>query len=89
MQEMATLAERAKEQMTGITGLKTVTISGIEHAEGEWQLHMDLLEMSRIPDSTDLIGEYTVCLDEEGRLLRFERRRSRLRGQPSADEPEA
>jgi len=89
MQEMATLAEKAKQQMAGITGLKPVTISGIEHGQGKWQLHMDLLEMARIPDSTDLIGEYEVSLDDDGRLLQFERKRARLRGQPFPDEAEA
>jgi hypothetical protein len=85
---MTSVVDKAKKQMAGITGLRTVTISGIDHAQGKWQLHMDLLEMARVPDSTDLIGEYEVNLDEDGSLLRFERKRSRLRGQPLSDELE-
>jgi len=47
-----------------------------------WHVSVDMLEMARLPDSTDLLGTYVVELDQEGSMVRFEKKRSRLRGQP-------
>ena len=43
---------------------------------------MDMLEMARLPDSTDLLGTYEVDLDETGNVVKFEKTRTHLRGTP-------
>jgi len=86
--EISTMVEAAKQQLAGLTGLRPVAVSGVAHEEKGWCLHFDMLEMARIPPATDLIGEYVVHLREDGTLDRFERRRSRLRGDPRHEEEE-
>jgi len=69
-----------------VTGLKPVTVSATCRDEQGWHIFLDMLEMSRIPPATDVLGTYEVVLDEDGNMLRFERRRTRLRGEPMEEE---
>jgi hypothetical protein len=79
---MKELAERAKSQLAEVTGLKPVTVTGTFKDERGWHVALDMLEMSRIPPATDVLGDYEVLVDEDGNMLKFERKRTRLRGDP-------
>ena len=80
--DMKELAERAKTQLAEITGLKPITVTGASRDEQGWHIALDMLEMSRIPNSTDVLGDYEVLLDDNGNMLKFERKQTRLRGEP-------
>jgi len=82
------LAERAREQLTTVTGLKPVVVSATYRDDQGWHVLIDMLEMKRVPDSTDVLGYYEVLLDEEGNMLRFKRKRSHLRSEPVEDDLE-
>ena len=85
---MKTLAERAKEQLAEVTGLSPVAaVGGFKDDEG-WHLSVDVLEMARLPESTDIIGTYVVTLDPEGNMIKFEKKRARLRGESYEEEEE-
>ena len=84
--DMKELAERAKSQLAEVTGLKPVTVTGTYKDEQGWHVAVDMLEMSRIPTATDVLGDYEVLADENGNMLKFERRRTRLRGEPMEKE---
>ena len=79
---MTDVAERAKRQLAEVTGFKPVAAIGSYRDAKGWHVSVDMLEMARLPDSTDLLGTYAVDLDEEGSMVKFEKKRSRLRGQP-------
>jgi len=83
---MTKLAERAKNQLAEVTGLKPVTVTGTFKDEQGWHITLDMLEMSRIPTATDLLGDYDVLVDEDGNMMKFERKRTRLRGEPMEKE---
>jgi len=83
---MTKLAERAKNQLAEITGLKPVTVTGTFKDEQGWHITLDMLEMSRIPTATDVLGDYDVLVDEDGNMMKFERKRTRLRGEPMEKE---
>lgn len=76
------LAERAKSQLAEVTGLKPITVTGTFKDEQGWHITLDMLEMARIPPATDVLGDYDVLMDEDGNMLKFERTRTRLRGEP-------
>lgn len=80
--DMKELAERAKTQLAEITGLKPITVTGASRDEQGWHIALDMLEMSRIPTATDVLGDYEVLLDDNGNMLTFERKQTRLRGEP-------
>ena len=85
---MMNLAERAKEQLAEVTGFSPVAaVGGFKDEEG-WHISVDVLEMARLPESTDIIGTYVVTLDPEGNMVKFEKKRARLRGEPYEEEEE-
>lgn len=85
---IAEMAERAKQQLAEVTGFKPVAVVASHRDAKGWHLSVDMLEMARLPDSTDLLGTYEVDLDEEGNMLRFEKKRTHLRGVPYEEEGE-
>ena len=86
--QMMTLAERAREQLAEVTGFNPVAaVGGFKDEEG-WHISVDVLEMARLPESTDIIGTYVVTLDPEGNMVKFEKKRSRLRGESYEEEEE-
>lgn len=77
--EMIEVLDRAKKQLSDTTGLKPVTITRAFEDEEGWHIGVAMLEMSRIPPSADVLGDYEVLLNDCGGMLKFERRRTRLR----------
>lgn len=84
--DMKELSERAKSQLSELTGLKPITVTRAFKDEKGWHIALDMLEMSRIPPATDVLGDYEVLLDNGGNLLSFERKKTRLRGEPMEEE---
>ena len=82
----AKLAQHARRELSEITGLEAESVTSLERAEdGSWLVTVELLELSRIPDTDDVIGSYEVELDEAGELLGYRRLRRYARSQ-SGDE---
>ncbi len=84
--EMTELIERARRQLAEITGLKPLGVTRVFKENGGWHINVEMLEMARIPDSSDVLGDYETVIAEDGHILRFERRRTRLRGEPMEQE---
>ena len=84
--QMMNLAERAKEQLAEVTGFSPVAaVGGFKDEEG-WHISVDVLEMARLPESTDIIGTYVVTLDPDANMVKFEKKKARLRGEPYEEE---
>jgi len=84
--EMTDLLERAKKQLADVTGLKPVAVTRAFKDNGGWCVGVEMLELSRIPTASDVLGDYQVILAEDGGMVRFERRKTRLRGEPMEEE---
>ena len=80
--EMTSLLEQARTQMAAITGLKAGSVTRVIRENGVWRVGLEMLEMSRIPSATDVLGDYEVVLTEDGAIREFVRKRTRLRGEP-------
>ena len=75
------IAQRAKEQLVQLTGLKPDTVSAIAKDEQGWHVMVEMVEMKRIPDARDLLATYESLLDDEGNLLSYQRTQRYLREQ--------
>jgi len=75
------IAQRAKEQLVQLTGLKPDTVSAIAKDEQGWHVMVEMVEMKRIPDARDVLATYESLLDDEGNLLSYQRTRRYLREQ--------
>jgi len=84
----AQIAKRAREELAAMTGLDAEAVTSLEQAEdGTWQVTVEMLELSRIPETDDMLGSYEVELDEDGEIIGYRRLRRYSRSQ--ADQAQA
>jgi len=74
------LAEAALRTVKELTGYEPEAVTGLEWDGHEWQISVEVLELERIPNTTDVIGTYAVKLDERGALRGFKRTGRHIRG---------
>ena len=77
------IAQRAKEQLARVTGLKPGTVSGLSRDEEGWHITVDMIELKRIPEASDVLATYEVLLDDAGNLIRYQRTKRYRRDQVS------
>jgi hypothetical protein len=78
----AQLAQRARSELAEITGLEAESVTSLEKAgDGKWKVTVELLELSRIPETDDVLGSYEAELNDGGELLGYRRRRRYARSQ--------
>jgi hypothetical protein len=83
----AQLAQRARSELSEITGLEAESVTSLEKAgDGKWRVTVELLELSRIPETDDVLGSYVAELDDGGELLGYRRRRRYARSQASDEQ---
>ncbi|MEU3776640.1 gas vesicle protein [Streptomyces sp. NPDC032472] len=70
----------AVEQLADLLGMRPESVSSLRPTEEGWEAVVEVLELARIPDTTSVMGSYTVTLDDEGELVSFERTRRYSRG---------
>jgi hypothetical protein len=71
----------AKETISDLTGRKVESVTGMEWDGDAWEITVDVLELERVPNTTDVLATYAVKVDDQGRLLGYKRERRYVRGQ--------
>lgn len=74
------VVDRAVAYMSEMTGQEPEVVTAVEPDNGNWHVEMELLELARIPQTTDVLGCYEVDLDAEGEPQGFHRTRRYHRG---------
>jgi hypothetical protein len=77
----AELGRAAMRTVEELTGYDVEAVTALEWDGEFWQVTVDALELSRIPNTTDVLGEYVVRLDEDGTLRGYRRERRFHRAQ--------
>src|SRR3954453_23330132 len=79
----AELSRAALTTVSELTGYRPEAVTALEWdgEAGTWQITVDALELERIPNTTALLGEYLVQLDQDGTLRGYHRSRRYQRGQ--------
>ncbi|MFI6348175.1 gas vesicle protein [Streptomyces sp. NPDC050560] len=73
-------ARRACRGLGALIRHDTEGVSAVCRTEAGWRVHVDVLEVARIPDTTSLLATYEVDLDDEGELVQYRRVRRYRRG---------
>lgn len=81
------LIRKVKTQVQELTGFSADSVSEFSASDGGWEMTVNLLELSRIPSSTDLLAAYRITLDGEGNVTSYHRMRRYLRDQVMEDAP--
>jgi len=77
----AVIALRAKAELQAITGLDVDHVSAVANMPDGWHVTVDLVELRRIPASTDVLAAYEAVLGPTGVLLSYHRTRRYFRDQ--------
>ncbi|MGW2670785.1 gas vesicle protein GvpO [Streptomyces sp. NPDC001272] len=77
---MAAILRAAVEQLAELLGRLPDSVSSVKPTEDGWEAVVEVVELERIPDTTSVMGSYTVTLDEQGELISYERTRRYSRG---------
>jgi hypothetical protein len=75
------LALEARATIKDMTGLDPEKVSGLQWDGESWLVTVEVCELSRIPNTTDVMAGYVVQLDDSGGLLGYKRDRRFLRGE--------
>jgi hypothetical protein len=75
------VVRRAVEQMAQLTGRQIEGVLGLERQDEGWVVTLEVVELRRIPDSTDVLGSYAVAVDKRGELQEYRRTRRYYRSQ--------
>jgi hypothetical protein len=79
--EFKEMANQARELLRSLRGAEAESVSGLTRTANGWTVTLEVLELRRIPESTDVLASYEVELDGDGKLLGFERGRRYHRSQ--------
>ena len=70
-------AMRTVEDLTGYT---PESVTGFQWDGETWLVTVDVCELERVPNTTDVMAAYVVQLDDRGGLLGYKRERRFQRG---------
>ena len=75
------LGRAAVEQLAELTGQKVEGLSGIHRNDDGWVVNAEVLELRRIPETSDVLATYEVELDGDGSLTGYRRVKRYTRAQ--------
>jgi hypothetical protein len=71
--ELADVATQARELLRALRGVEAESVSGVSRTQDGWKVSLEVVELHRIPESTDVLASYEVELDGDGKVLGFSR----------------
>lgn len=71
----------ARRSLEGLLGTDVERVSGLERRDGGWSVQLEVVELARIPESTDVLATYEVVLDDGGEMVSVSRVRRYRRSQ--------
>ena len=77
----------AVRQLQELIGRPVEGVLAIEKDDDgdEWAVSVEVLELERVPNTTDVLGKYEVKLDSDGDVIAAKRTRRYLRSQSGED----
>lgn len=75
------LARAARLAIQELTGYRAEAATALEWDGESWCVTVSALELEKVPNTTDVLGEYQVRLDGQGTLRGYKRVRRYTRGE--------
>ena len=80
------VVELIRDEFPGLLGRPVESVLGVERDDdGGWRVAVCVVELARIPNSTDVLGAYEVQVDDDGEMSGYRRRRRYTRSQADED----
>ncbi|MGB9183484.1 MAG: gas vesicle protein [Solirubrobacteraceae bacterium] len=78
--------QRVRDDLPELLGRPIESVLGVKRSDDSgWEVIAAVVELSRIPNSTDVLGAYRVTLDSKGELEGYQRIRRYNRSQADED----
>ena len=80
------IAADAARQLVELTGRDVEGVTSLERTDDGWRVEVEVLEVRRIPDTTDVLATYELTLDEDGDFEGYRRLHRYVRGTPGEEQ---
>jgi hypothetical protein len=77
---LSAVTEHVLREVTALVGCPAEGVTGARRENGGWALTVEVLEVGRVPETTDVLATYAVTTDERGDVMELRRERRYLRG---------
>lgn len=78
---LSQLGQRALDELEALVGCPAEGVTAIRRIEDGWTAMVDVLELARVPETTDVLASYEVTFDGEGEVTGYRRVRRFQRSQ--------
>jgi hypothetical protein len=78
---LAQLGQRALDELEGLVGCPAEGVTAIRRVDDGWIAMVDVLELERVPETTDVLASYEVTIDADGEVIGYRRLRRFQRSQ--------
>jgi hypothetical protein len=79
--DLASVVARARASLEELVGMEPESVSSVKRKNGSWSIALEVVEVRRIPDSTDVLSTYQLVLDQNGGIVEIDRTRRYRRSQ--------
>jgi gas vesicle protein GvpO len=73
--EARRVLDRGREQLEDLLGRPVESVSSLERTHDGWVLSLEVVEVKRIPETTDILASYELELDDDLNLRRYQQAR--------------
>ena len=80
-QQGVQFAQRAMRTLAELVGCPAEGITGIRRNDDGWIVEVEVLEVERVPETSDVLASYAVEIDNNGEIVEFRRLQRYLRTQ--------
>lgn len=78
---VARVARHALKELEALVGCPAEGVVGVRKDDDGWVVTVEVLEIGRVPETTDVLASYEVRVDKEGDVAGYQRVRRYLRAQ--------
>jgi hypothetical protein len=78
---LTTVGRRAIEAVAELVGYPAEGVTGIRRTDDGWIVTIELREVERVPETTDVLASYEVEVDRKCQVVGYRRSRRYLRAQ--------
>lgn len=80
------IAAEGARQLVELTGRDVEGVTSLARTDDGWLVEVEVLEVRRIPDTTDVLATYELTLDDDGDIEGYRRVHRYVRGTPGEEQ---
>ena len=68
-EDVKKIVEEAKRELQELLGAEPERVSGFDRSEGRWTVTLEVVDVHRVPETTDVMASYEVAFDDDRNLV--------------------